>query len=128
MAEATDIDAIDDIVEMAQKMAALGVSAKGLRTLDEMKERLKETLKMSRKKSSWTAKEAFSVLTEAKKEDERKRKTLHQFYEDTEVCLDRMDDKIRRLLEQNIRNLKYKIALNKRNLKQKEYIVLVAGE
>ncbi|KAL9964113.1 hypothetical protein ACROYT_G027697 [Oculina patagonica] len=59
MAEAkdTDIDAIDDIVEMSEKMKALGVPSKGLRTLDEMKERVKETLKMSRKKSSWTAKE-----------------------------------------------------------------------
>ncbi|XP_078379497.1 uncharacterized protein LOC144662542 isoform X1 [Oculina patagonica] len=128
MAEATDIDAIDDLGEMFQKMTALGVSAKGLRTLDEMKERVKETLKMSRKKSSWTAKEAFSVLTEAKEEDERKRETLHLFYEDTEVCLDKMDEKIRTLLEQNIRNLKEKIAINKKNLKQKDYIVLVAGE
>ncbi|KAL9964127.1 hypothetical protein ACROYT_G027711 [Oculina patagonica] len=110
MAEATDIDAIDDIVEMAQKMAALSVSAKGLRTLDEMKERLKEALNMSRKKSSWTAKEAFSVLTEAKKEDERKRETLHQFYEETEK------PQIQNRYEQTD------------HLKRKEYIVLVAGE
>ena len=58
MAEAKDIDAIDDILEMAQAMASLGVSSKGLRTLDEMKARVKETLRMSeKKKSSWTAKE-----------------------------------------------------------------------
>ncbi len=74
--------------------------------------------------------QAFSVLTEAKKEDERKRATLHQFYKDTEVCLNTMalDDKVRDLLEQNIRNLQGKIDINKRNLKEKEYIVLVAGE
>ena len=72
--------------------------------------------------------QAFSVLTEAKEEDERKRATLHQFYEDTEDCLNSMDDKIRNILEQNIGNLSDKIAMNKQNLKQKDYIVLVAGE
>ncbi len=68
------------------------------------------------------------MLTEAKEEDERKRATLHQFYEDTEVCLNAMDNKVRNVSEQNIGNLKCKIAMNKRNLKQREYIVLVAGE
>ena len=72
--------------------------------------------------------QAFSVLTEAKEEDERKRATLHQFYEDTEDCLNSMDDKIQSLLEQNLTNLKDQIAMNKRNLKQKDYIVLVTGE
>ena len=58
MAEAKDIDAIVDIVDMVQTMASLGVSSKGLQTLDEMKTRVKETLRMSeKKKSSWTAKE-----------------------------------------------------------------------
>ncbi|KAL9964135.1 hypothetical protein ACROYT_G027722 [Oculina patagonica] len=128
MAEAKDIDNIKSLREMLRIMDSLGVSCEDLQTLDEMKHKVKERLKMSEKKSSWTAKEAFSVLTEAKKEDERKRATLYQFYEETEVCLDDMDNKIQRLLEQNISNLKYKITVNKRNLKQKEYIVLVAGE
>ena len=52
-----DIDAIDDMMDMVRTMTSLGVSSKGLRTLDEMKERVKETLKLSEKKSSWTAKE-----------------------------------------------------------------------
>ena len=72
--------------------------------------------------------QAFSVLTDAKQEDERKRQTLYKFYEDTEICLNSMDDKIRILLEQNITKYKDKIAWHKRNLEQKEYIVLVAGE
>lgn len=67
------------------------------------------------------------MLTDAKQEDERKRETLYKFYEDTEVCLNSMDDKIRILLEQNIANYKDNIALHKRNLEEKEYIVLVAG-
>ena len=58
MADAKDIDAIDDIMEMSTTMTSLGISSKGLRTLDEMKDRVKETLKISeKKKSSWTAKE-----------------------------------------------------------------------
>lgn len=67
------------------------------------------------------------MLTEAKREDERKRATLHQFFKDTEVCLNSMDDKVRCLLEKNVGNFKDKIALHKQNLEQKEYIVLVAG-
>ena len=39
-------------------MESRGVSRKGLRTLDEMKRRVKETLRLrSEKKSSWAAKE-----------------------------------------------------------------------
>ena len=37
--------------------------------------------------------QAFSALTEAKKEDERKRATLLNFYEHTDVCLQSMDKK-----------------------------------
>lgn len=66
-------------------------------------------------------------MMEAKQEDERKRATLYQFYEDAEVCLNYMDDKLRLLLEQNVGNLKDKIASNKRNLTHREYIVLVTG-
>ena len=67
------------------------------------------------------------MLTEAKKEDERKRETLLGFYERTDDCLQSMEVKVHALLEQNIKNLKEKIASHKRNLLKKEYIVLVAG-
>ena len=56
------------------------------------------------------------MLTEAKKEDERKRETLLNFYERTDVCLHSMDEKVHALLEQNIGNLKEKIASHKQNL------------
>ena len=51
------IDEIDDILDMSCIMKSLGVSSKGLRTLEEMKQRVKETITLSEKKSSWTAKE-----------------------------------------------------------------------
>ena len=68
------------------------------------------------------------MLADAKEEDDRKRGTLYKFYEDTEVCLNSMDNTILRLLEQNITSYKEKIAWHKKNLEHKEYIVLVAGE
>ena len=52
-----EIDAIDDFVDMVRTMQSLGISSKGLQTLDEMKRRVKETLRLSEQKSSWTAKE-----------------------------------------------------------------------
>ena len=67
------------------------------------------------------------MLTEAKKEDERKRATLLSFYERTDDCLQSMDGKVHNLLEQNIGNLKEKIASHKQNLLKKDYIVLVTG-
>ena len=68
------------------------------------------------------------MLTDAKQEDERKRETLYEFYENTDICLNFMDDKIRILLEQNVTNYRDKIAWHKKNLQRQEYIVLVAGE
>ena len=56
-----DIDIIDDIMDMIRTMTVMGVSSKGLRTLDEMKHRVKETLKISEKKFSWTAKEVRNL-------------------------------------------------------------------
>ena len=67
------------------------------------------------------------MLTEAKKEDERKRATLLQFYERTSVCLDTKHENVLALLEKNIGNLWEKIASHKEVLLKKEYIVLVAG-
>ena len=64
MTEAKDIDKINNIMDMVQTMASLGISSEGLQTLDEMKHRVKETLKTSEKKSSWTAKEVRFIRAE----------------------------------------------------------------
>ena len=60
------IDEIDDIVEMAQAMTALGMSCKGLQTLQEMKTRIREELHQSQKKPSWTAGQVPISTTELK--------------------------------------------------------------
>ena len=49
------IEEIDDLSEMLQAMDALGISCKGLKTLDEMKAKVKEELNASADKPSWTA-------------------------------------------------------------------------
>ena len=49
------IDEIDDISEMVQAMDALGIPFKGLKTLDDMKDRVRTELKQSLDKPSWTA-------------------------------------------------------------------------
>lgn len=49
------IQEIDDLSEMFQTMEALGISCKGLKTLDEMKAKVKEELNASVDKPSWTA-------------------------------------------------------------------------
>ena len=49
------IEEIDDIVEMAGVLKTLGIWSKGLTTLQQMKERVKDELHQSEKKPSWTA-------------------------------------------------------------------------
>ena len=50
-----NIQEIDDLSEMSQAMAALGISCKGLRTLEEMKTRVRTELKESVEKPDWKA-------------------------------------------------------------------------
>ena len=52
---AKNIQEIDDLSEMFQAMAALGISCKGLKTLDEMKAKVKEELNATVDKPSWMA-------------------------------------------------------------------------
>ena len=62
MSTLRDIDKIENIVEMANTMVSLKIPSEGLKTLDEMKAKVKETLQSSEKKSSWTAKEVRTLL------------------------------------------------------------------
>ena len=71
--------------------------------------------------------QAYSVLSEAKQEDEKKRKELLTLYEDAELRMKRLDKKILDLLEQYVGNVEEKMENQKERLKCKEYILLVAG-
>jgi len=105
-------------------MTALGISSDGLTTLDQMRNRVKQ----SAIESSWTVGEAYSVLSEAKQEDEKKRKELLTLYEDAERQMKKLDKKILDLLEQYVENHEKKMENQKKRLKRKEYFLLVAGE
>ena len=54
MSTTPDIDKIDNIVDMADIMRTLKIPSKGLKTLDEMKSKVKETLQSLAKNSIWT--------------------------------------------------------------------------
>ena len=49
------IDGIDDILEMGELMKGLGISCKGLKTLEQMQEAVKANLHQTSKKQSWNA-------------------------------------------------------------------------
>ena len=49
------IEEIDDLMEMFKVTEALGISCSGLKTLDEMKTKVKDELNPSADEPSWTA-------------------------------------------------------------------------
>ena len=53
------IDEIDDIAEMIQVMNALKISCKGLKTVDQMKDKVTTSLRRTENKPSWTAREVI---------------------------------------------------------------------
>ena len=53
--KAKTIDDIDDFKEMLEVMTALEISSRGLKTLDEMKSRVKSELEQLPNIPSWTA-------------------------------------------------------------------------
>ena len=56
-----EIDKIDDMMDMVRTMTSLGIPTKGLQTLNDMKHKVKETLKKSKNKSGWSAKEVRMI-------------------------------------------------------------------
>jgi len=124
-----DIEQIDDLMEMLELMWALDTSWEGLKTLDEMKARVRDELAQSQINPSWAAGQPFSILSEAKERDLRKRQALLNFYTEAEKFF--MDDKILALLEQSVGNVKEKMNNRKVQLKEGQWMnhnLIVAGE
>jgi len=67
-------------------------------------------------------------LSQAKDEDERKRRVLLNFFSESENCLKKLDYRLVQLLEQNMGPIEEKIKSHEEQLKQKEYFLLVAGK
>ncbi|XP_044180685.1 uncharacterized protein LOC114957392 [Acropora millepora] len=122
------IDEIDDIMEMAQAMNALGISCKGLKTLDQMKDKVRTSLHQTANKPSWTARKAFAILSEAKDEHTRKSKFLLSLYNYAEQCVKVMDHNILSLLQSKVGNIEENMKKHKLQLACEEYFLLVAGE
>ena len=58
------LEEIDDLSDMVQVMAALGISCKGLQTMDEMKSRVKTEFNQSEEKPAWTAGKVRTIQIE----------------------------------------------------------------
>ena len=71
--------------------------------------------------------QAFSVLSEAKEEDDRKRQALLSFYAQDQDLLSKMDHQMLTLLQEHIKNLNGKMKWHEKQLKQTKYFLLVAG-
>ena len=67
------------------------------------------------------------MVSKAKDEDMRKRKLLKEFYSKTEECLDKLDDTVLSVLNEEFDNVKDTFMTNENRLTQQEYNVLVAG-
>ena len=71
--------------------------------------------------------QAFSVCSEAKEEDDRKRKALLSSYAQAQDLLSKMDEQMLTLLQEHIKNLEEKMKWHEKQLKQTKYFLLVAG-
>ena len=72
--------------------------------------------------------QAFSILSEAKDEDARKSRSLLKLFIDAEEIMNKMDEKILNLLQQNVGNVEEKMKNHKLQLSRREYFLLVAGK
>lgn len=122
------IDEIDDLCEMVKIMEALDISSRGCKTLEELKTQVITTLNQSKTKPNWAAGQAFSILSDARDHDMRKKKILSGLYAECEECLTEMDAKIRSLLKHQIGNFDELIRKHQIDMKRKEYVLLVAGK
>ena len=67
-------------------------------------------------------------MTDAQEDDKTKKTILLSLYTEAEKLLDKLDHKIRALLQQSVGNLEEKMENHKLQLTRKEYFVLVAGK
>lgn len=66
-------------------------------------------------------------MERAKKDDERKRQDLLNFYTEAKDFLDTLDEKLLNLLQKHVGNVQENMTNHTAQLKQKEYFLLVAG-
>lgn len=67
-------------------------------------------------------------MTDAQEDDIKKRRILLSLYFETGELVNKLDPKIRALLQQSVGNLEEKIENHQLQLTRREYFVLVAGQ
>ncbi|CAH3030375.1 unnamed protein product, partial [Porites evermanni] len=72
--------------------------------------------------------QAFSILSKAKEEDDRKRQALLSFYAKAQDLLSKMDGPMLTLLQRHTKNVKEVLKWHEKQLKQTQYFLLVSGE
>ena len=72
--------------------------------------------------------QAFSILSEAKEEDARKRQDLLSYYAKADALLRKMDEPMLALLQRHTKNVKDNMQWHEKQLKQTQYFLLVAGK
>ncbi len=55
LSKTKNIEEIDDVSDMFEAMAALGISCKGLKNVEQMKERARKELNQAQNEPNWTA-------------------------------------------------------------------------
>ena len=72
--------------------------------------------------------QAFSILSEAKEEDDGKRQLLLSFYAKAQDLLSKMDEPMLTLLERHTKNVNENMKWHEKQLKQTQYFLLVSGK
>ena len=72
--------------------------------------------------------QAFSILSKAKEEDDRKRQALLRFYAKAQDLLSKMDGPMLTLLQRHTKNVKENMKWHEKQLKQTQYFLLVSGK
>ncbi|RMX55977.1 hypothetical protein pdam_00021724 [Pocillopora damicornis] len=123
------VDTIDDIQEACELVKSFGLSTKGLDSLSEVKNKLREHLKGLEETSSRKIGETHEVISNAGKSDADKRRKLLDLYKRTEQFMGQFEAEFLEILEKSFEDLNKSLQERKQNVEPSDqYVVLVAGE
>ncbi|XP_027059587.1 uncharacterized protein LOC113686190 [Pocillopora damicornis] len=123
------VDAIEDILKAGDLMKSFGLSTTGLRSIDEMKSKLREHLKELEETSSRKIGETHVVISDAGKSDADKRRKLLDLYKRTEQFMGQFEEDFLEIFQKSFEDLNKSLQERKQNVEPSDqYVVLVAGE
>lgn len=120
---------MDDIRAACELLESFGLSTKGLASLVEIKNKIREHLKGLEGTSSRKIGETHKVISDAGKSDADKRLKLLNIYSRTEQVMGQFEEEFLEILEKSLGDLKRSLEESKKRVKPNDqYVVLVAGE